>query len=116
MALIAASTMSPSTAAVVSFTAASTSDTFATPGEPGKYFVVYRNGAASTRAIAVVVPGNTSYGAANPDPAYTLAVAGTFAGELWIPIHPTEGDPSTGLVTITCSVSTSVTVAYVRIA
>ncbi|MFJ9848574.1 hypothetical protein [Streptomyces sp. NPDC101150] len=111
MALIAPTVMSYSTAALPSFTAASASDTFQGPGTEGQYFVVYRNTNAATRTITVVVPGNNNYGQANPDPQYTLAAT---TGELWIPIHPIWQD-STGVVTITTSAQTNVTVAYMKI-
>lgn len=111
MALIAVQTMSYTTAALPSFVAAAASDTFATPGDAGRQFVVYRNTNAATRTITVVVAGTNAYGAANPDPAYTL---GATTGELWIPISPAEGDTS-GVVTITTSAQTNVTVAYVRV-
>lgn len=75
-------------------------------------FVVYKNTNASTRTVTVVVPGNTTYGQAMPDPALTL---GATTGELWIPMRSIYRDTTTGLVTITTSAQTNVTVAVVRL-
>lgn len=111
MALIASQPMLYATGALPSFVTPAASDTFQTPANVGQAFVVYRNTNAATRTITIVVPGTNSYGQSQPDPVYTL---GATTGELWIPLHPAEGD-STGLVTITTSAQLNVTVAYVTI-
>ncbi|MEU8683142.1 hypothetical protein [Streptomyces sp. NPDC048611] len=113
MALIAPSTMSYTTAAVPSLTAAAASDTFAAPGVTGQMFAVYRNTNASTRTITVSLSGlSDDFGRALVDIAYTL---GATTGELWIPLHP-RWQNSTGVITITTSAQTNVTVGCVRIA
>ena len=75
-------------------------------------FVVYKNTNAATRTITVVVPGNTLYDDAITDHALTIAAT---TGELWIPIRSLARDTTTGLVTITTSAQTNVTVAAVRL-
>lgn len=112
MALIALSTMSYTTAALPSFSAASASDTFQGPSAEGRRFAVYRNTAAASRTITVDLVSIDTFGRTNTDLVYTLA---TSTGELWIPLHPSMSD-STGAITITCSSTTSVTVAHVAIA
>lgn len=74
-------------------------------------FAVYRNASGSSVNVTVVVPGNTAYGSANPDP--VIAVAQT-TGEAWIPLRK-EYDDGSGTVTITTSAQTSVTVAIVKV-
>lgn len=92
------------------FATATASDT-APIGSGHNTFVVYRNSGSQT-TITVVVPGNTSYGAANPDPAYTLAAT---TGELWIPLRKAYDPGDNGSrATLTQSAPTGVTVAVVR--
>jgi len=94
------------------FAAASLSDT-APIGSGNNTFVVYRNTNAATRTVTVTVPGNTSYGVANPENGpLTLPVT---TGELWIPLRKAydPGD-SGGRATLALSVIQDVTVAVVR--
>lgn len=74
-------------------------------------FLIVKNGNASPDTATVVVPGST-YGQANPDVPVTVPAT---TGERWIgPLTPDLADPTTGLISITHSVTTTVTCAYVR--
>lgn len=92
------------------FGAASTSDT-ANIGSGSDTFLVYKNTDATTEAITLVVPGNTSYGQPMPDPVLTIASS---TGELWIPLRKAYDD-GTGNVTVTMASTTGITVALVRL-
>ena len=85
------------------------SDTIA-PDERG--FLLYENTNAATRDITVVVPG-TLYGQARPDIVRTIAA--TTGRALIGPLVADLADPTTGLITITTSAQTGVTVAACRI-
>lgn len=75
-------------------------------------FLIVKNGNASPDSCVVVVPGST-YGQANPD--VTVSVPAT-TGERWIgPLTPELADPTTGLISITHTVTTTVTCAFVRV-
>lgn len=92
--------------------AASASDT-AEVGNGHNTFLVYKNTNAATATVTVVVPGNTSYGQANPDPSFTVAA---LTGENWIPLRKEfdAGDGS-GRVTVTATGTiTNLTVAVVQ--
>lgn len=70
-------------------------------------FVDVNNGSGASITVTVVVPGNTSYGQAQPDVAVTIAAGarrriGPFPADL--------ADPTDGLVAITYSAVTTVTV------
>lgn len=67
--------------------AASVSDT-AEVGNGHDSFLVVTNGDAADHVVKIVVPGNTSYGQANPDPTITVA-NGTSA---WIPLRKEFAD------------------------
>lgn len=116
MSLRTKQTLSVSTGAAPTFTAATTSDTMA-PGS--NVFAVYRSVHSSSHTVTVVTPGEDPFGQAYPDKAYTLA-AGTGAGnivpsEIWIPLTKAMQDPTTGLVTVTVdSSATGVTMAVVE--
>ena len=70
-----------------------------------------KNGGVSAIAVTVVIPGTNSYGENQPDVASTSIAA---AADVTIgPIPPEAVDPSTGLVSVTYSGVTSVTVAAV---
>ena len=95
------------------FAAASTSDT-AEVGNGVNTFAVYKNTDASTEAITVVVPNNTTYGQPNPDVTLTI---GASTGELWIPLRKEYEDSAVagvGRCTITMASATGITVAIVR--
>jgi len=101
--------MSTPTGTVLTFAAASAGgDTF-TPGSTS--ILLVRNSDASSKTVTVVTPG-TIYGNAIPDIATTVAAGATTA------IGPFLSDlvnTATGLIDITYSAVTSVTVAAVRI-
>lgn len=66
-------------------------------------FVHYKNTGGSAAVITVVVPGNTTYGSPNPDPAITVAAT---TGEGWIPIRRAYQDDAVagvGRATITAT-------------
>lgn len=94
------------------FASAAASDTVEI-GNGINTFAVYKNTSGSPVTVTVVVPGNTTYGQPNPDPALTLPAT---TGELWIPMRKAydPGDGS-GRATITTSAQTSVTVAVVQV-
>ncbi|MEO5665513.1 MAG: hypothetical protein ABIR39_19785 [Nocardioides sp.] len=75
-------------------------------------FLIVKNAGGSPDTCTVVIPG--SYlGQAIPDVAVTVPATN---GERWIgPLNAAAVDPTTGLVTITHSFTTSVTCALVRI-
>lgn len=79
------------------------------PGESVRLYV--KNGDASAKTVTVVDP-RTQYGQPSPDMA--VVVANGNAGHTEITIPPEFADPATGLVSITYSAVTSVTVAAVR--
>lgn len=96
----------PSLLAIFSAATASTGDTFL---PNGRSFVTVKNGGGSPITATVDIPGTDDFGNARGDLAVTVA-NGT---ERDIPITRAEMvDPSTGLVKITCSAVTSVTVAH----
>lgn len=95
--------------------AAAASDT-AEVGNGINTFARYRNTSATPSTVTVVVPGNTSYGAANPDPAFVLADGSVTPTEFWIPLRKEyDASDGTGRCTITTSSQTGVTVAIVRV-
>jgi hypothetical protein len=63
--------------------AASTSDT-AEVGNGHDTFLVVTNTDSADHVVKIVVPGNTSYGQANPDPAITVVAT---TGTAWIPLR-----------------------------
>ncbi len=107
MALRSAQNVSVSGAAIT-MSAVAASDVFV-PGSRS-FYAVNNAGGGSINAT-VVVPG-VIYGVANPD-----IVVAVGAGELkWIgPLVPTLADPTTGLITINHSGTTSVTGAHVAL-
>jgi hypothetical protein len=76
-------------------------------------FLHVRNASGSSVTVTVVVPGNTEFGVAQPDP--TVSVPATTGERL---IRLTQGlvDPATGLINVTYSAVTSVTVAVISAA
>jgi hypothetical protein len=117
MSLRTKQTLSVSTGAGPTFTAATASDTM----QPGNnVWAEYRSVSASTATITVVMPTALTLetGVDYPDKVYTLAAGGgagnIVPSELRIPLIKIFQDGSTGLVTITCSPTTSVTMAVVE--
>lgn len=96
------------------FGAAAASDTvsMSAAGQGSRTFVVYKNTNAASRTISVKIPtGHSPYTESTQGTVdYTLAAN---TGELWIPIH-SDYIETDGLVTITTSAQTNVTVAAVR--
>jgi hypothetical protein len=83
-------------------------------------FLRVRNSDAEAKVITVVVPGNTTYGAANPDPTYNLGVGNVTPTEVWIPLRKEYADPAVAgqgrcTVTISTGTATGVTVAVVKV-
>ncbi len=102
------------------FVAASVSDTVEV-GNGKNTFVVYKNTDSVAHVMKVVVPGNTDYGQANPDPSITVAAT---TGEAWIPMRTDYYDATAGVGRATVNVfaadgttpgATSVTVAVVQV-
>lgn len=104
---------------------AGTKPTFAAPtltdtadlGNGKNTFLVYKNTDASNiKTVTITVPGNNSYGQANPDPAITV---GTVTGEVWIPLRKEYDDLSgNNVAAITISGTggvTGLTCALVRV-
>jgi hypothetical protein len=83
------------------FNVAGASDT-AEVGSGTNTFLVVKNGSGSSVNVTIVVPGNTSYGQANPDP--VIAVAAGL--EAWIPLRKEYSDPA-GAGVGRCTVTTS---------
>jgi hypothetical protein len=89
----------------ITYASASASDTFA-PDERG--VLLYRtSGTGST--VTIVVPGTDEHAQARPDVAVTLASTEAKA----IATAPFKRDTTSGLVTVTSSSQTGLTVAYV---
>ncbi|GHE47315.1 hypothetical protein GCM10017673_56450 [Streptosporangium violaceochromogenes] len=73
-------------------------------------FLIITNGGGAPINLTVAVPGNNSYGEANPDPVRAIANGATKAVRLlreW-------ADPSDGLIALSWSATTSVTYYVVR--
>lgn len=77
-----------------------------------RLFLFYQNTNAATRDITVIVPG-TNHGQPLADVVVTIAA--TNGMEFIGPITRDLADPATGLVTVTTSAQTGLTVAAVRI-
>lgn len=75
-------------------------------------FLMVKNGSGATITVTMVVPGNTKYGIANPDPTFAV-VAGATACIGPLPVD--LANPSTGLVDFTYSGVTSLTVGGVQV-
>jgi hypothetical protein len=91
-----------------SFSAATALDTIA-PDEHG--YLMYRSTQGTTEVITVVRPG-TSFGLADPD--ITVTIGATTGEEVIGPMVQALADPATGLITITITDVTGITVAAVR--
>jgi len=97
------------TGPAVTLAAASASDTIR---PDGRVYLWYKNTNGATRDIVVVVPG-TTYGQARPD--ITVTIAATTGEKLIGPLPRDLADPTTGLITVTTSAQTGLTVAAVRV-
>lgn len=97
------------TGPAITHAAASTSDTVV-PDD--RLFLWYKSTQGTTEVITVVVPG-TYYGQNLTD--ITVTIPATTGERLIGPIDRRLADPATGLVTITISDVTGITVAAVKI-
>lgn len=97
---------------ILPFTAATTGpgDTIAANG---KGALIVLNGGGSAITVTVAVPGLTKYGAAQPDVASISIAAGAYA--VIGPFPADLKDQTDGLVHVTYSAVTSVTIAAVQI-
>lgn len=73
--------------------------------------LIITNGSGGSITCTVTVPGNTSYGEANPDPVRTVAAGATVAFKL----QRDWADPSDGLIALAWSATPSVTYYVVRL-
>lgn len=74
--------------------------------------VVFRNGDASSKTVTLIVPGNTKWGLAQPDPTYVVPAGSTcYIG----PLQADLADPVTGVISLTYSAVTSCTVSALTI-
>jgi hypothetical protein len=109
MALLAVQQASLSGTPVTYTAAGAGGDIFALPSDAVSLRI--KNGGGSAMTATIAFPGTTSYGVANPSKTTSSIAAGA---EVVIgPIPLTAVDPNTGLVTVTYSGTTSVTVAVV---
>lgn len=90
--------------------AVSASDTIANADD--RMFLIVKNASGTADNVTIVIPGNDQFGSAITDPVITVPIT---TGERWIPIRPAMADPTTSLVTVTHSQTTSVTCALVRV-
>lgn len=75
-------------------------------------FLIVKNASGTIDSCVVVTPG-TTFGQNNLDVTVSVPIT---TGERWIgPMVPELADPTTGLITVTHSQTTSVTCAYVRV-
>lgn len=98
------------TGTAVSLAAAAGGGDLIPPNPNGALMV--RNGDASAKTVTVAVPGNTKFGQADPDVAVVVAAGAT---ALIGPLDQDLADPTDGMVHVTYSAVTSVTVAAVDI-
>lgn len=96
---------------VVTYTAADATGNTFTPNTRGMLLV--KNGSGSSMNVTVVIPGTDAYQQARPD----VVVAVAAGAEKAIGPFPLDvGDPAVGgLVTVTYSLATSVTVALMSV-
>ncbi|ETK36127.1 hypothetical protein [Microbispora sp. ATCC PTA-5024] len=73
--------------------------------------LIITNGGGSSITCTAAVPGNTSYGEANPDPQRTVAAGATVGFKL----QRDWADPTDQLIALTWSSTTSVTYYVVRL-
>jgi len=109
MATIPVVTPAISGAAMTATNATAGPDTLTPAGRPVHLIVNNASGGAIT--VTVVVPGNTKYGPANPD----VTSASIGAGAHGVILLPADiADPTTGLIGVTASATTSVSFYAVR--
>ena len=86
-------------------TASAGPDTIAPGGRP--VILYMNNGGAGASTLAIVIPGLTKYGLAQPDINPSTAITAGAHGTFLLP--PDIADPVTNLISITASASASVT-------
>jgi hypothetical protein len=108
-------TLSVSTGAGPTFSAATASDTVA---PAPNVWAEYRSVNAASTTLTVITPGSDPFGQAYPDKTYTLAAGGgagnIVPSEIRIPLIKEMQDPTTAVVTITTSQQSGVTMAVVE--
>jgi len=110
MALLVYQPLGSYTGAFPSFGAAATTDTVP-PDERG--YLMYRSTQGTTEVITVVTPTSlNSFGQTLPDIAVTIGA--TTGEEIIGPLVQALADPTTGLITISITDVTGITVAAVR--
>lgn len=111
MALLTAQVVA-NTGTLLTYGAVAASDTIA-PNLGYKYILYVKNGNASPDTCTVVVPGTDQFGQARPD----IAVTVTNATEkpIYLQYQDQLADPTTGLITVTHSVTSTVTCALIAI-
>lgn len=109
MATLTYQTASIAGAAYATVAAAAGGDKVA-PNDRGAVLVT--NGSGSPITVTVAVPGNTKYGQAAPDVPVTVPASGS---RLIGPFPSDLADPTDGLVAITYSAVTTVTVAAIQV-
>lgn len=98
------------------FGAASASDTAEVGNGVNTFYVIKNGDAVNAKTVTITVPGNTTYGQPNPDPAITVPAS----GERWIPLRKEFYDSAAGVGRCTIAVTGtgglgSVTVAVVQV-
>ncbi len=111
MSLRTKQTINVNTGAAPTFTAVTASDTVPV-GD--RLFAVLRSTHTTTIGAVVTVPGDLATGDAYPDKTYTIGIGSVTMAEVWIPLIKTYQDPTTGVATIVCTPTTTVTLAVVE--
>lgn len=109
MALITPQTIGR-TGTALTYTAVNSSDTFV-PDSGGTYFVHVKNGSGASINVTLDDAGTTPGGSSPTDP----VVAVPAGADRFILLPPSYVNPSTGVVTISYSATTTVTAALVRV-
>lgn len=111
MALLTAQNV-PVTGVQATYSAVSASDTVTPESNTLIYHV--KNAGGSPDTVTIVVPGTDQFGQARPDVAVTVT-NGT-EKFIYLTLQQQLADPTTGVITITHSFTTSVTAALLRVA
>lgn len=111
MALLTTQQITPNTGIVPSYAAVAASDTFVPDADT---FVFVKNTNAATRTVTVTAQTTAPGGLVITSPVGTV---GATTGELMMGPFPANmyANSSTGLATVTCSVTTNVSIAVCRL-
>ena len=90
------------------FSAVASSDTI---NPDDGLFLIVKNAGGSSDTVTVDDAGVTPGGSAATDPTWSVPAT---TGEVWIPINRSFVNPTTGLITVSHSFTTSVTCALVK--